>query len=131
MVAALKAVLARFVLPAYTLIAAVVLAVWGPRCLWDIVFAAGAMVFISTVTASYFARTLPFSEAFGAMEGSSRMGKSILLMILPGAIWGFYYGMASNRLVTGVAFAVLLLLTWLLWRRYGRTSWEDLRLANT
>jgi ABC-2 type transport system permease protein len=127
MVAALKAVLARFVLPAYVIIGTVVAAVWGQRCAWDLVFAAGAIVFISTLEAAYLARALPFSEAFGAMEGSSRMGKSMALMIIPGAIGGFHYWWGSNRAVLAGAFVLMLVLTWLLGRRYGGTNWEALR----
>jgi hypothetical protein len=129
MMAALKVVLIRLVLPAYLLVAVPVLLIWGLRSGWDLLFVFVAILFMSVLQAAFLARALPFSEAFGALEGSSRVGRSLALMFFPAVLGGLHYWFGSDPLVLTAAAPVLLALTCLLARRYARTTWSDLARA--
>jgi ABC-2 type transport system permease protein len=129
LMAALKGMMARFMVPMYMLVALIVGAIWGWGVTGDLVVAGVSMVFMSVLGATFLACRLPFSEAFGAMEGSGRMGKNMLLMMIPAAIGGIHYACSWDLRALLALFVALLIATGLLARRYGQMSWEELRQA--
>ncbi|MEP0842588.1 MAG: hypothetical protein HRF43_07735 [Phycisphaerae bacterium] len=128
----LKAVMLRFIVPGFALISLPVAAFWGLRSLPDVGVAFCALLFISAMEALLYARALPFSTAFGALEMSGRFVRSMLLMGVPAAIGGVHYGLSMLAPVGLVPLAGLLLGgAWLAARNYRRTSWPALRAAGT
>lgn len=124
---AMKAMLLRYIMPGFALVSVPVLAIWGWRSLPDVAVAFCATLFISAMEAALLARSLPFSTAFGAMEMSGRVARSMLLMLVPAAIGFAHFGLGF---IPGalVPFGLLLLLgAWLFARGYRRTTWADLR----
>ena len=88
---ALKAVFARFVLPATALIALVALLIWGLQIWLDVLLAAGVTLLVSCVSGLMLARRFPFSQAFALTEGSGRVIWSVLVMAGVAVLGGVHY----------------------------------------
>jgi len=124
--AGVKVLVLQLVVPAFTLITAVILAFWGPRVIPDIVLAFGLTQVICWLQALMLGRALPFSEPYGVMEGSGRMARTLLLVLVPLALGLTHYGLTFVPLGVLVAIPVAFGLTFLAARRYGYIRWSAL-----
>ncbi len=122
--AAMWAIVARFVLPAYLVISVLTLAVWGPAIWADLLMAGSATLLMCILQSMLFGRRLPFAEQFGVMEGSGRMNRSLLFMLLPAALGGLHLGLTMLPMAVVAATPVLLAVALLLLRSYRRTPWS-------
>jgi hypothetical protein len=129
LLAALKAMVVRFITPMFAVAAVLVGVIWGGHIAGDLAVAFAALLFMSVLGASFWACRLPFSEAYGAMEGSGRFGLTMLLMVIPASLGGIHYACSFYWPALVVFLMLLLGATWLLARRYGRISWYELHLA--
>jgi hypothetical protein len=127
--AGLKVVLVRLVMPSFIITAAVALAVWGLRIAPDVGLALLATLLTCFVQARLMGSRFPFSEPYGVVENTGRVGRSFLFMLIPAALglvhWGLTFvpfGLAAAAVVTGTG-------AWLALRAYGRTPWRAVLAA--
>jgi ABC-2 type transport system permease protein len=122
--AAMKALIVRFVIPAFAIVSCVTLAIWGPRIVGDLALAASATLVMCVLQGLFFGRRFPFSQAFGVTDASGRAGRTLLLVFLVPAALGFlHYRLTSRPLLVPLMIPVVLLAAVLLFRAYARTSW--------
>jgi ABC-2 type transport system permease protein len=121
---ALKAIVARLMLPTFALVAAMTLAIWGWRVLPDVLLALAVTLLICLLQALIVARHLPFSESPGAMEDSGRSLRSLLLMPILGAFAFAHYLIHPFPLVVLAATPVVLLVAVACAQVYRRTNWS-------
>ncbi len=132
LVAALKILLVRFVSPAYALAAIVVLALWGPRVLPDILVAYCATLFLMTLAALCIGRRLPFSEKLGVIESSGRAAFLLVMLLIPAALGGSHFLLAQMLPPAILALAPLLLAgSWGAMTAYRATTWRHLQLKGS
>ncbi len=125
---ALKVVLARLVMPTFSLIALVTLAIWGGRILLDVLLAFFATLMVSGIQAMLFARRFPFSEEYQVAEGSGRAARSMLLMIFPAALGGMHWALLLFvPAVIPLAIPLWAVLMVIAFRAYACTSWQQVR----
>lgn len=130
LVATLKMSFIRFVLPAFALVSILVLVVWGFSITMDIVAAFCVTLLVSVLQAILFGRSLPFSKEFNAAQQAGRVGKSMLLMIVPAAFGGLHFLLGWISPWTLPAYsAVVLLAAALLMNVYAKTEWTALETA--
>ncbi|HUU96170.1 MAG TPA: hypothetical protein VM487_10555 [Phycisphaerae bacterium] len=124
--AGVKVLMLQLVVPAFTMITAVILVFWGPRVIPDIVLAFGLTQVVCWFQALMLGRALPFSEPYGVMEGSGRMGRTLLLVLVPLALGLIHYGLTFVPLGVLVAIPVAFGLNFLAARRYDQIRWSAL-----
>ncbi len=129
---AFEAVVARLVLPLYAIVGlGIVLPVWGPRVIPDILFAGIAGVLLLLLMSHVLGLRYPFASEFSAKEVSGRSGAVFLLMFLP-VVVGLFHGLVASRLPLAVWPATILLLpvVYLGGRTYRATTEQKMRLAS-
>lgn len=127
-VAAMKALIVRFVLPAFAIVATVTLTLWGPAALADVALSACITLLMCVVQGLFFSRRFPFSEAFGTTEAHGGMARSFLLMlVLPASLGGLHYLLTFYPLCVPLMIPVVLLTAAMLLRAYAHTPWAAIR----
>jgi len=124
---ALMAVLMQLVMPAFGLLAAVCLAIWGLNVLADVVLAAGVTWLTSVLFAWWEERYFPFSCPVSVRQTSGRLGRLVLLALVPllaGFIhWGLTFVPWGVHAAMLPVYGAALLLT----VAYARTDWRSMR----
>lgn len=122
--AATKALTIRFVLPAYAVVSAATMALWGARILPDIALAGCTTLMMCSLQSWFFGRRFPFSEAFGVTAASGRASRSMLLLLIPMGLGGLHYLLTFAPFTVFLMIPVVLLVAAGLFRAYARTSWQ-------
>lgn len=78
-----KVVVLRYIAPFFILISSVLLLIWGPVILIDILFAACAGIFIMFLHATILGRRFPFSEEFSVAKSAGKSSGFALLFFIP------------------------------------------------
>lgn len=122
---ALKAILVRFMVPAYALISIAVVAVWGLSAVDDVVLALCGTLLTCALNALVLGRVFPFSQPYVASEGTGRVGKSFLMMFIPAVVGLSHYGLLRVApILVPMAIPVVLFVALLALRTYARTPWS-------
>jgi len=133
LIAAVQVMFIRFVLPVFAIIAAVVLAMWGPRAIVDIALALATTVLVTFCFALITGRRLPFSApppggASGTRAGAVIGGMTLVLLLGAGH---FLLGRINAPLPQPwpviAAIPVILMLAYLPARACASTRWSDIR----
>jgi hypothetical protein len=137
LMAGLKVLLVRLVVPTFTLVALAVVAAWGLRVLPDVVLAFTVMLFAAGVLSLVIGRRLPFSEPPPSGAAGTTAATMFAYMLLVAAAGGAHWMLAhahtpvprpgpilaaSDLLLLGARSAA---------RRYRATSWTRLDTATT
>lgn len=125
--ATLKVLLVRFAIPLFLLLALVVLAIWGPRVLPDVVLASCGLLAASALQAMLAGRRFPFTEEFKPSENSGRLVRSLLHIIFPVVLGGLHYFLTFVPFGVPLAIPVMIGLLSIPWRLYAGTSWAALQ----
>jgi len=79
----LKAVLLKYVIPVFMLVSVILVSLWGPRILMDIILAGCTGTFIMLLYANIFGRHYPFSEEYKVAKAAGRSSIFALLFFVP------------------------------------------------
>jgi hypothetical protein len=124
LMAGLKVVLARFVVPTMAIVVVLCLAVWGPGIWPDMILALSVTLLMAGVDAMLFLRRFPFSESYSVRDASGRLGRQLFVLALPFALGGLHYTMLVTRPSTVLlAVPIVLIGALLILRRYAGTDW--------
>lgn len=130
LMAGMKVVLMRLVLPAFLLVSALVLGLWGLPALPDVALAFSVLLLVCSLQALSFERALPFSQPFDVLRSFSRVGKSVLLMALPGVLGIGHLVLTFTEGGVWIAAPVVLGVALLLLRAYAQTDWNQLEVSS-
>ncbi len=122
--AGLKVVLVRLVLPSFALVTLVTLAIWRTKAVPDVLLALCATLLTCALQALLIGDHLPFSEPFAMMEGSGRVSRSLLFMLLSLVLGGLHYLLTFAPYGVPVATPLVALAAGLALRAYGRRPWR-------
>jgi len=121
--AGLKVVLARFSMPIFSIVASLVLLVWGPTVLVDIFLAGCVLLAFSLLIVLLMNPHFPFSTPRSA--ATSPQGMSIMLgMVVLACVGWLHYGLSSLAYGVPLAAVVVLVIVVLGFRRCRRISWK-------
>lgn len=123
---ALGAVAVRFVVPVFGLTAALILAVWGPGVVDDILLAGCATFLMCGLHGLLVGRQFPFAQAFATTDASGRFGRNLLLLLIPAVLGGLHYALTFLPWSTWPICIPVLLVGAILFRSLARTPWNRL-----
>jgi len=126
LIATLKMIALRLVLPSFALVAAISIALFGLRSLPDVAVAGVVMLLMCAIQALVLNRSMPFSEGQNAARSSGAITLVMLITFLP-VIFGFiHFAMREMPIALAVYAALQLLLAAVLLRSYRRLSWRSM-----
>jgi hypothetical protein len=132
LMAGLKVLLVRLILPVFAVVALAIVAVWGPRVLPDVLLAFAVMLLAACVLSLFIGRRLPFAEPPPSGAAGTTAATMFAYMLLVGLTGGAHWVLAHVRtpwpqpwpiIATSV---VVLLGARSATRRYRTTSWAQL-----
>ncbi len=121
----MKAIFVRLFIPAYLLIACVVVAIWGLPVLFDIVFAAFNNVLMLLCLITVNKRFLPLSMAPNARNQAGSFMRSMMLLVLIGIMGVGHYLLSGKTLWILSLIPIQLVLIYVLYTIYQRTRWSS------
>ena len=119
----LKAMVAKYGLTVYLILSVLVLSIWGPSTIDDIVLGFLNMVLASIVLGFPVRGDLPFSKKYGITKDAQRGITGFLLVMVPAAAGLVHFGLTfvPYGTLAGIALSLTLVLVGL--RLYGRLGW--------
>ncbi len=124
---AMKALIAKLMVPFYVLVAIYIAWRFGVDKIDDIVLAFSNSLIISLASAMATERRLPFSMAQDVMKRSNTARGFVVLFIL-GLIAGAHYGLTLIPYGVWVAVPFSIGIFWYLFSQYRQTSWAQIAL---
>ena len=119
----LKAMLVKYGGSTFVFLALLVLLIWGPRTLDDIVLSFLNMILTSLIVAVIMVRDLPFSKKYAIARDAQRGIMGSLLFIIPAGAGAVHYGLTfvPYGTLAGILVSLTAVLTGMY--LYGRVSW--------
>lgn len=126
-----KAVLVRYFLPFFGVIAVFVLGVWGLSAITDIVLALVNVVLFATFIVRVGIRAFPFSRIDNMSSSGSKSLKVLAVMTVPVVLGLLHFLVSfSHQWWLKLLFIILSsILLWLVWDSYSKTQWSNLKEA--
>ncbi|MFM8913991.1 MAG: hypothetical protein ACKOE6_13920 [Flammeovirgaceae bacterium] len=121
-----KAIMAKFFLPIYLLVATAVLSIWREKAIADLILGALAswlLVLTSSVIAD---KHMPLSLALTDRNRSSSMVRVIITMILVALMAGGHYLISSFTWAVYAAIFITAVTSFFLHRLYENATWDDI-----
>jgi ABC-2 type transport system permease protein len=122
----LKAMVAKYGLTVYLFLSLLVLAVWGPSTIDDIVLGFINMILASIVLAFPVRGDLPFSKKYGIAKDAQKGITGFLLVLIPAAAGLVHFGLTFVPYGTLAGIALSLTLVFIGLRLYGRVGWAQI-----
>ncbi len=123
---ALKAVLFKYFMPVYVIIAAASLYIWNATIVDDILLALIINVLITSLYHRYFIHDLPFTTQKGANDMSVNFITGLLIMIGIVIAVGIHYTLIHIHYAVGIAIVPLFVLMLVLLKTYDTMSWKSI-----
>jgi len=127
--AGLKVLVVKLMAPAFVVLSAITLAIWGYRVIPDVVLAFCVALLMAGLQALAMGRYLPFSQAFQVRDSSGRATRAMLLMLLAMAVGGLHFLLTYVPYGVPAAIVPVAALAWLTIAGYRRTSWAQVLRA--
>ena len=121
-----KAIFIRLFLPAYIVISALLIFIWGIPVLDDIVFGLFNNVIILLIMASIGRRILPLSLEPSAREQSGNLMRGIIMMLCMAIPGGLHYVAGKWPLVMMSLIPVQCIVIYFMLRTYKSTEWSKI-----
>lgn len=124
----LKAMIFKYGLPVFTPLALLVLLVWGPAVIDDIVFAFMNMLVSSLVLAFIGRSDLPFSRRYGGAAERQRGLSAFLMFLVPAGLGLIHWGMTFIPYAVPVGILVAAGIVTIGMKAYGNIRWQTIRI---
>jgi hypothetical protein len=118
----------KYGLPVFTPLVILVLLVWGPTVLDDIVFAFMNMLISSLVLAFMGRGDLPFSRRYGGAAERQRGLSGFLMFFVPAGLGLIHYGMTFIPYAIPVGILVAAGIITIGMKAYGNIGWQTIRI---
>ena len=122
-----KAIVVKFFLPFYFVMAVVAISIWGPSVIDDCILGLVNDVLVFYIVAIIADKYLPFSQKQSSDQQGGKFARTILQMIIIGIIVGLHYFAAKvPRLVIGLVPVSILGIVYLQ-RRLASIAWSGIK----
>lgn len=125
---ALKAALAKFLLPIYSVISVLILTIWGSKAIADLVFGAIACILLIIIISVIGDKRLPLSMSPTARNQTGSFARAIISMMIIGAMGGGHYVVSIFPIVLWLACPIMLACIYFIWRLYSNLKWEEVEI---
>lgn len=124
---AVKAILFKFYIPFFALVAMILLALTGWKVLPDVLLGASNTFCIAYINILLTGRYLPFSQPVRNQQKGGRMINNLLIVFLLGLIVMAHYVLKFAPLVTWIAMLISIALTFFLDKKVRNLDWKSLQ----
>ena len=122
----IKAVLAKYVLPIYVVIAGFILYFWSYRALPDLIYAFASIMVITSFVTVMQSKALPFSKERLAQDSGNNFVKGILMMVSAGVLGLTHWGLTYIHYGVIVGLPIMLVLQYLTFRYIKGIKWNQI-----
>jgi len=126
--ASLKAMIIKYGLPVFTPLAILVLLIWGPAVIDDIVLAFMNMVISSLVLAFISKSDLPFSRRYGGAAESQRGLSGFLMFLVPVFLGLVHFGMTFIPYAIPLGILITAGIVYTGMKAYGNIGWHSIKV---
>jgi ABC-2 type transport system permease protein len=124
-----KAVITLYFLPYCLVLSTIIVTVWGPQAINDLILAFLVSLVYGMLMALFMVKGLPFSKPVIIKQGGGKVITSLMVMaLMVGLGFGHYYLMRWE-MVIWITIIPLLLITWIMFRYYKRQTWDNIELS--
>ncbi len=124
----LKAMIFKYGLPVFALLAILVFLIWGPAVIDDIVFAFMNMLVSSLILAFFGRGDLPFSRRYGGAAERQRGLSGFLMFLVPAGLGLIHWGMTFIPYAVPVGILVAAGIITIGMKAYGNIGWQTIRI---
>jgi hypothetical protein len=125
LVAGLKVIVVKLIVPTFLVLTAITLVLWGVRTLPDVALALGVTLLMAGLQALLVGRRMPFSEAFAVRDSSGRATRAMVIMLASMAVGGLHFALTFVPYGVPAAIVPIVALAWLTIAGYRRTRWAQ------
>ncbi len=123
-----KAIIAKFFVPLYLVIAFVEIYIWGFNVVNDLLLAFCISVIYANITALFLVKRLPFTQPVVAKQAAGKTFLSLFLLIIPLALAGGHYFLSSYESVIWVCVFVFAAIEVIIFQNYKNQTWDNIEL---
>ncbi len=123
----LKAILVKFFLPFYFVMAATAISIWGPSVIDDCILGLFNDIFVFYLIATIADKYLPFSQKQSADQQSGKFARTLLQILIIGVIVGMHYFAAMIPWLVLALSPVSIAGIVYLQRRLAQTQWSAIK----
>jgi len=127
LVGGLKSIMAKFFLPLYTFTSFIILLIWKEKAIVDIVFGFMTCWLLMLLMAIISDQHLPLSVQPSARNREVSALRAIVSIVVIGVVSAGHYFLTQYDLVLWLATPVIMLISYLLIRRYKQLSWDEVQ----
>ncbi|WP_321298858.1 hypothetical protein [Marinifilum fragile] len=121
-----KSVMIKYFTPAFAVISAIALSIWGIQLIDDLIYGFLSVCLVSSLMQSWSDPILPFSKERVTQDAGGNFAKGMLLMISTAAIGFLHYGLSLLPYGVIIASPIVLLLLYFQLRRFRKISWDKI-----
>lgn len=125
---AFKAILSKYFLPFFTIIAVFVLSVWGINAITDILLAL-TNVTLFALLLQLAMRHLPFSQMDQVSNAGGRTLRTLFAFGVAGLMGVGHYFTLNFWMLKLLFFILSAIALWFVWDSYSKTSWQQVKAA--
>ena len=122
-----KSVMIKYFVPAYIIISAIALSIWGVKIIDDLIYGFLSVSLVSSLMQSWSDPILPFSKERLTQDAGGNFAKGMLLMISAFGIGFLHYGLSLLPYGVIAASPIVLVLLYLQLRKFRKISWEKIK----
>jgi hypothetical protein len=124
-----KAIILLYFLPYCLVIGTIIVAVWGPETINDIIVAFLVSIIYGMLMALFMVKGLPFSKPVVAKQGGGRMITSLMILIFIGGIGFVHYLLMKWEMLIWIMIIPLVSINWLMFHYYKKQTWDNIELS--
>jgi len=125
-----KAIVTLYFFPYCLVVGTVVVIVWGPAAINDVILAFLVSVIYGMLMALFMVKGLPFSRPVSNKQAGGRIVASILLLVFIGAIGFGHYELMQWETAIWILILPFLFFNWLMFHYYKKQTWDNIELAD-
>ena len=123
-----KAIVTLYFLPYCLVIGVVIIAVWGPQAINDLILAFLVSLIYGMLMALFMVKGLPFSKPILVKQGGGRVITSLLVMLFVGGLGYVHYLFVSWEKTIWLLIIPMLMINWLMFHYYKKQTWDNIEM---
>lgn len=124
-----KAVIVKYYLPYFLVIAIFNLIFWGPKVINDLIVAFMVGIIYGILVALFQVKGLPFSQPAN-IKSSGKSFITFFIIIIPVGLGFLHYWAAKWETAIWISAVILTLAAWLAFSQYKKETWDSLAMAD-
>jgi ABC-2 type transport system permease protein len=124
-----KAIVTLYFFPYCLVLSIVIVVIWGPRAINDIILAFLISLIYGMLMALFMVKGLPFSKPVITKQGGGKMIISLMILAFMGGIGFGHYFLMRWEMVIWICIIPALFVNWIMFRYYKRQTWDNIEFT--